>query len=135
MRDRQVRASGINVNRGNVYFYLGSNLLQIEPADAPSRESESSLELHRNPFRIFANFDSEALGLDFNSGLIAHYVGAKFEIGTQLAASGSKWIFWAWYVGMETGSVALDRNTHATLAKFVATSASGTETERTLASL
>ncbi len=55
----------------DVHFDLGRDFFQIETADAVSGESHAGLELHRNPFRILANFDGERFGIDFNAGLVA----------------------------------------------------------------
>src|ERR1700730_16493956 len=99
-----------------------------------SRESHARPELHRNPFRIFADFESEAFGINFNAGLVAASVGTDFEIRAQITA-GSQRILGAWNVGMKRGAIPFDGNAHSALAKFVAAGACGAETERALTSL
>ena len=66
--------------------------------------------------------------------LAASRVGTDFEIGAQIASRAQR-IFRTGNVGMKTCSVALDWNSNAAFAKFIAAGARSAEAERSLTSL
>src|SRR6185369_5082900 len=99
MRDRQVGMRGVDIHRCYVYLDLGRNFFQIEAADAAGCESHSSLELHRNPFRVLTHFHGESFGVDLNARPAAAHIRTKPELGAKVDAR-AQGIFWTGNVGV-----------------------------------
>src|SRR5439155_16318186 len=136
MRDRQIRLAGIDVHRRDVHLHFWRDLLQIKAAYAVRAKSECSFELYRDPFRILADFQGEALPINRDPCLLAVSVGANLEVDTQLAARiAPQGIVRAWNVGATQSILAFDGNAHSAFAKLVAASLGAAETERPLTSL
>src|SRR5581483_4859422 len=93
-------------------------LLEVKPANPASAETQASLEFHRNPLRIIANFQREAFPVSGDAGRVP--IGTYFEGSSQLATGvGGERIFRSGNIGVQRRAIALDGHAHAAFAKFV----------------